>query len=451
MPYNTVGEPTSLITILEAIREFNTQYRVIREEDLGAVAAPKVNKDWTIQAVTSKIKGLIGKTAEQIVCKTKFPAAFGKGVNWAQDRLEITQGMVDELNQMSVDRGERSPEDYREAFVAGFASMCPVKMTEAQIRKMWEGGTTFGPTAREEKADNERDVCEDAPGMAAGNGGIAGIGIGPQGEPGVMRRSRLNREASTRRTWREAVSVVKEGRQLVPKAPYLDAPQSINGSLESESDTNIVVIPLGRERVLGKRINIEKYILSGRDVTLYGGGTLSIRDFRPGSTLFYRYDNLRKRGSLKVPARTVPWDGAEADAPVARDRAPQLDFPNAAVRGTGDRGITGESVGDPGVDDMAAGSEAWKTSPYWQNADTSFSETEDGLRTLGWEGSILPKKEGVLVAKSPASRMSAFIQEVPDTEGERFVIRIYQGNQQMKQLPHVWMDDVVTVLDRELR
>lgn len=431
MPYNTVGEPTSVFTILEAIREYNTAYRVITEEDLGAVAAPKVNKDWTIQNVTSKIKGLIGKTAEQIICKTKFPAAFAKGVNWAQDRLEITQGMVDELNQMSVDRGERSPEGYREAFVAGFASMCPVKMSESQIRKMWEAGTTFGPTAREEKADNERDVCEDAPGMAAGNGGIAGIGVGPQGEPGVMRRARLNREASTRRTWKEAAwqeGQVKEGRQLVPKAPALDVPQPIHGSLESESDTNIVVIPLGRERVLAKRANIEKYILSGRDVTLYGGGTLSIRDFRPGSTLFYRYDNLRKRGALKVPAQTVPWDGSEV--------GPTL----------------GESgVGDPVRDDMAAGSEAWKSSSYWQNADTSFAEIEEGLRALGWKGSILAKEQGVLVAKSPASRMSAFIQEIPNTEGERFAITVYQGNQRTKQIPRAWMDDVVTVLDRELR
>ena len=39
---------------------------------------------------------------------------------------------------------------------------------------------------------NTDNVCtpiqEDAPTMAAGNGAIAGIGVGPQGEPGVKKR-----------------------------------------------------------------------------------------------------------------------------------------------------------------------------------------------------------------------------------------------------------------------
>jgi len=33
-----------------------------------------------------------------------------------------------------------------------------------------------------------KPIQEDAPTMAAGNGAIAGIGVGPQGEPGVKKR-----------------------------------------------------------------------------------------------------------------------------------------------------------------------------------------------------------------------------------------------------------------------
>jgi len=32
---------------------------------------------------------------------------------------------------------------------------------------------------------------EDAPTMAAGNGAVAGIGVGPQGEPGIKRKKTL--------------------------------------------------------------------------------------------------------------------------------------------------------------------------------------------------------------------------------------------------------------------
>ena len=44
------------------------------------------------------------------------------------------------------------------------------------------------------KTDIEAHVYEDAPAMAAGNGGVAGLGVGPQGEPGVPRK-RLYPEA----------------------------------------------------------------------------------------------------------------------------------------------------------------------------------------------------------------------------------------------------------------
>ena len=39
------------------------------------------------------------------------------------------------------------------------------------------------------KIDEEREVEEDAPANSAGGGAIAGIGVGPDGEPGITRRS----------------------------------------------------------------------------------------------------------------------------------------------------------------------------------------------------------------------------------------------------------------------
>jgi len=331
---------STLHTILEAVHYVTRAYRVRESRDPGAVEAPVTTKVWTLANAKSKINGLIGKTEEQINAKTLFPAAFGKGVNWGQDCLDITQPMIDEINSIPG-------EDYRMAMAAGFASMCPVKMSEAQNLKRWE-------SAAHRMEKSLPGVYEDAPGMAAGSGGIAGIGVGPQGEPGVMRRSRQNKDAANRQRWigenvyddydaairsherspmdRDEIARQQEvqadrdmadremrpsGKQLVPQAPALDSPRRINGSLRSESDSNIVVIPFGREKVLKSRQNIEKYIKSGRDVTLYGQGTCSITDFQPGSTLFYRYDSMRKRGSLKVPAQTEPWNGTESARPVS--------------------------------------------------------------------------------------------------------------------------------------
>lgn len=324
---------STLHTILEAVHRVTRSYRVQEARVPGAIEAPVTTKVWTLANAKSKINGLIGKTEEQINAKTLFPAAFGKGVNWGQDCLDITQPMIDEINSIPG-------EDYRMAMAAGFASMCPVKMSEAQNLKRWK-------TAASQMERRLPGVYEDAPGMSAGSGAVAGIGVGPQGEPGVMRRSRQNKDATNRQRWmgedaydnagqerppmsRDEVARQQEvqadrdmadretrpsGKQLVPQAPALDSPRRINGSLRSESDSNIVVIPFGREKVLKSRQNIEKYIKSGRDVTLYGQGTCSITDFQPGSTLFYRYDSMRKRGSLKVPAQTEPWNGTESVAP----------------------------------------------------------------------------------------------------------------------------------------
>jgi hypothetical protein len=102
--------------------------------------------------------------------------------------------------------------------------------------------------------------------------------------------------------------------RLVPDAPALSTPRPINGTLRSGGDENVVTVPYGREKALGNRKNIEKYILSGRDVTIHGlgSGTGSITDFQPGTNLYYRYKNMTQIGVLKIPNQTVPWDGTAA-------------------------------------------------------------------------------------------------------------------------------------------
>jgi hypothetical protein len=118
----------------------------------------------------------------------------------------------------------------------------------------------------------------------------------------------------------------KEGYvRLVPAASALDTPRKIKGTLRSGGDENVVTVPYGREKALGKKANIEKYIRSGRDVTIHGvgSGTGSIEDFVPGSTLYYRYKNMQQIASMKVPNETVPWDGTvdPKDAPKGAKQA----------------------------------------------------------------------------------------------------------------------------------
>lgn len=37
----------------------------------------------------------------------------------------------------------------------------------------------------------KKNIKEDAPTNSAGSGGVAGIGVGPQGEPGVPKKKKL--------------------------------------------------------------------------------------------------------------------------------------------------------------------------------------------------------------------------------------------------------------------
>jgi hypothetical protein len=57
------------------------------------------------------------------------------------------------------------------------------------------------------KIDEENEVEEDAPANAAGSGAIAGIGVGPDGEPGIPTRSarrykKKNKEDSEKRKFK---------------------------------------------------------------------------------------------------------------------------------------------------------------------------------------------------------------------------------------------------------
>jgi hypothetical protein len=103
-------------------------------------------------------------------------------------------------------------------------------------------------------------------------------------------------------------------KRVVPDMPALSTPRPINGTLVSGMDTNVVTVPGHREGALKSGPLIKKYIESGRDVTLHTAtqaGTVSITDFKPGSTMVFRYDGMRKVATLKVPNMTKPWDGTE--------------------------------------------------------------------------------------------------------------------------------------------
>lgn len=80
----------------------------------------------------------------------------------------------------------------------------PVADIEAQLRKgiaVEKEHTSNADIAREIALDHLAEypdyydrlekVEEDAPAMAAGHGAVAGLGVGPQGEPGVPRKKRV--------------------------------------------------------------------------------------------------------------------------------------------------------------------------------------------------------------------------------------------------------------------
>ena len=140
--------------------------------------------------------------------------------------------------------------------------------------------------------------------------------IREKGGPRTDNEGRILKPAGAAQSARDAAALAR-GREasgkvvrLIPDAPALSTPRKVNGTLRSGMDENVVTV--SREEMLGNnRKNIERYIASGRDVSVHGLGaqTGSITDFAPGSTLVYRYKGMRSVGTMKVPSMTKPWDG----------------------------------------------------------------------------------------------------------------------------------------------